>query len=296
MPGRSARLRRELRDLAELVLLPGLAAILPWSLAFKVFKRVARWDVLYDEPSQRALVEAQARGCVRDPARWLRDRKLTTLIDHADHYLSRTRGDRWMDRHLDVSGDWPVPTAAAIALTFHWGGGMWAMRHAGRGGIAGHMLVAPLEGRQFEGRSVLHGYIKSRMRTVALTMRRPFIDVSFGMQPIVSALAAHEHVHAVIDVPGDQVNSSQAIDILGMQARVPTALLRLAVERSIPVCVYVGGTDMASGRRFLRIKQLGVPGDLDALVREVFSELERNLSEDSAAWHLWSEAERFFRA
>lgn len=290
-----ARIQREMRDLVEVVLLPALAAVLPWPLAFRLFRRLAGWRWLYGEPETRALKSASALGWVAEPEAWLRDRKLTTLIDHADHYLSRTRPDSWMDRHLDVSGSWPPAAGAALALTFHWGGGMWAMRHAGRAGIRGHMLVAPLESAHFRGRSILHRYIKSRMKTVALTMHRPFVDVSNGMAPILAALDAKEHVHAVIDVPADQVNSSRPVRILGLQARLPTTLLRVAAERSLPVCVYVGGTDMTTGRRFLRIHQLDPTGDLDELVRRVLGELERRIQEAPAAWHLWSEADRFFR-
>ena len=289
------RIRHEWRDLVEVVLLPSLAAVLPWRLAFNLFRHFSRWEWLYREPQRRALDAARMRGWADQPGQWLRDRKLTTLIDHADHYLCRTRSNRWMDHHLQVDGQWPPASGAALALTFHWGGGMWAMRHAGRGGIRGHMLVAPLESEHFRGHSVLHRYIKSRMRTVAKTMHRPFIDVSQGMAPILAALDAQEHVHAVIDVPADQVNTSQPIEILGLQARVPTTLLRVAVERAIPVCVYVGGTNMETGRRFLRITQLGTPADLDQLVRQVFAELERAIREAPAAWHLWGEAQRFFR-
>ena len=158
------------------------------------------------------------------------------------------------------------------------------------------MLVAPLENTQFRGRWILQRYIKSRMVTVAKTMRRPFIDVSLGMPPILAALEKGEHVHAVIDVPSDQVNSSAPVRILGMQARVPTALLRLAAERSIPVCVYVGGTDFASGERFLNITSLPVISDPDILLRSVFTELDRNIREAAPAWHLWSEFDRFFRS
>lgn len=296
MPVASTRLQRELRDLLEVVLLPALAALLPWPLAFRLLRRMARWPWLYREREQRALEHAARLGWVASPQEWLWQRKLTTLIDHADHYLSRTRPGSWMDRYMDVSGAWPSPGRPAVALTFHWGGGMWAMRHAGRCGVQGQMLVAPLESEQFRGRWVLHRYIRSRMVTVAGTMHRPFIDVSQGMAPILAAIDRGDHVHAVIDVPSDQVNSSAPVSILGLQARVPTSLLRLAAERALPVCVYVGGTDMASGRRFLRITQMPEALDADELVRAVFAELDRNIRERPPAWHLWGESDRFFRS
>lgn len=289
------RLRDELRDLVEVVLLPGLAAILPWRLTFRVFGRLARRDWLYRQASKRALTEALARGWAGVPEQWLWRRKMTTLVDHADHYLARTRSDRWMDRYLDVQGQWPQPGQAALLLTFHWGAGMWALRHAKRAGLTGHMLVAPLQGAHFAGRSLLHRYIKARTNSIALALKAPFFDVANDMRALFKALNRNEQILAVIDVPADQVSASQPLTILGMQARVPTALLRLAVERSLPVYIYVTGVRMEDGRRFLRIRRASDDAGLDALVHDVFQQLEQVITEDPPAWHFWSEAQRFFR-
>jgi phosphatidylinositol dimannoside acyltransferase len=290
------RLRRELRDLGEVVLVPAIAAVLPWAMAFAIFKRLARWRRLYFVPSEPALSRAQERGWMQDPVTWLRDRKLTTIVDHADHYLTRTRSDRWMDRHLEVDGQWPAPGQAFIALTFHWGAGMWGLRSAARAGLRGHALVAALDAAHFAGRTVLHRYIKARTRSIGLALGCPFIDVSTSMRSALRVLHNHEQLFAVLDVPADQVAASQPVEILGLPARLPTGLLRLAVERKIPVVVYVTGLRMDTGRRFLRIRQLGVPTDVGALAATLAADLDRLIRENPPAWHFWSEAERFFRA
>ena len=99
---------------------------------------------------------------------------------------------------------------------------------------------------------------------------------------------------AVVDVPSDQVTTSVPIQLLGMQARVPRGLLRLAVDHAIPVTVYVTGLNTQTGERFLRIKQLGTSTELPELVKTVFGELELLVIENPAAWHFWGIAERFF--
>lgn len=290
------RLRRELRDLVEVVLVPAIAAVLPWAVTFAIFKRLARWRRLYFVPSERALSEAQERGWAEQPRDWLRRRKLITIVDHADHYLARTRSDRWLDRYLDVQGQWPTPGRAAIVLTFHWGAGMWGLRSAARAGLRIHPLVAAANGAHFAGRTVLHRYVKARNRTVVQALKCPVIDVSAGMRQALRVLHNKEQLLAVVDVPADQVAASQPVEILGMPARLPTGLLRLAVEREIPVCVYVTGIHMDTGQRFLRIRQLGVPANLDALLAELAAELDSLIRENPPAWHFWSEAQRFFRA
>ena len=288
------RVRREARDFVEVVFLPGLAAMLPWRVCFLIFKGLSHWRFLYREPCERALLEATKRGWVTEPDEWLATRRLVTLVDHSDHYLTRTRSDSWMRRNLEVEGAWPPADSAALCLTFHWGAGMCALRHANASGLKGHMLVATVNGKHFEGHWVLHRYIKARTRSIALALKRPTVDVAGSLRPVLRALRANEQVIAVVDVPADQVSASQAVLLLGMTARVPTALLRLAVDHSTPVSVFLTGIRTTDGKRFLRICQLGVHDDLDALVRAVFGVLESAIQEAPAAWHFWSESERFF--
>jgi hypothetical protein len=79
-----------------------------------------------------------------------------------------------------------------------------------------------------------------------------------------------------------------------MPAHIPRGLLRLAIDQRVPVTVYVAGFDARTGQRQLRIVQLGIYDDLSALIRDVFRHLDAAMAQDPAAWHLWSEAERFF--
>lgn len=293
-----ARWRIEARDLIELVLLPGLAAVLPWRWCFAIFKRLARVQWLYGAACAGALAQAQERGQVlpADAARWLAVRRLVTLVDHADHYLAVTRSDAWMQRHLQVQGQWPKPDAAGIFCTFHWGAGMWGLRHAHSTGLKGHALVAAMEGSPFLGRRVLQWYVQARTRSVKQALGRSPLVVSGSLRPVIQALRRNEQVMAAIDVPSDQVDSSAEVSLLGMQCLMPKGLLRLAVAQSVPVTVYVTGLDLRTGQRWLRVTPLGVWQDVDALVPAVFSHLETALRQEPAAWHFWGEASRFFRA
>ena len=292
-----SRWRPHLREALELVLLPGLAAVLPWGWCFRVFCWLAhRCQWLYREPCERALHEVQARGWVT-PAqapRWLAQRRLVTLIDNADLYLAATRSNRWMQRHMQVQGQWPTVGQAGILATFHWGAGMWGLRHAQQAGLVPHALVAALNGAHFAGHPVLHRYAQARTAYVAKALGCPTLDVSSSLRPAVRALRDHEQVLAAIDVPSDQVAASVPVQIAGMAAQVPKALLRLAVEQKVPVTVYLTGIDMDTGQRTLRIVPLPVQKDLDTLVAAVFSYLSEAIQQDSAAWHFWSEAPRFF--
>ncbi|MEO7391143.1 MAG: hypothetical protein ABIU58_03150 [Ramlibacter sp.] len=294
MNARIQRLRVEARDLLELVLLPGLAALLPWNLVFRVLRRIAKRFDPYGKATRAAQAQAAARGWVGDEAHWSMVRKVVTLVDHADLYLGRTRSDDWMAQHLDVRGAWPTPGQAGLLCTFHIGAGMWGLRHARASGMKAHAIVAPLEGAHFVGRRVLLAYARARTAEVARSLGCPTLDMSASLRPVLQALRRGEQVVAAIDVPADQVSASEEISLLGMRARVPRGLLRLAVDQALPVTVYLTGLDVDTGRRVLHIHQLGVHEDLGQLIREVFDFLDQAIREDPPAWHFWGESERIF--
>lgn len=288
--------KTHVRDALELALLPGLAAVLPWRLCFALFKRFARWPWLYRTACDAALREALARGQIRteQAADWIAQRRLVTLLDHADLYLALTRSNAWMYRHLHVEGQWPSGELPGIVCTFHWGAGMWSLRHAKAQGMRCHALVAPLEGAHFAGRPILHRYAQIRTAAVATALGNAHLDVSASLRPGLRALSKGEQILAAIDVPADQVAASIPVTIGGMQAMVPKGLLRMAVEQRIPVTIYLTRLDLETGDRFLRIISLGVADNLESLAQQAFSYLDEAITMDSAAWHFWSEAPRFF--
>lgn len=289
------RLRTELRDSLELVLLPGLAAILPWRWCFPVFKRLARLRWLYREPCETALQQARNRGWAgEDEAHWIWVRRLVTLVDHADHYLGLWRSDAWMRKHLQVEGTWPTAEQGVLLLTFHWGAGYWGLRHAAAQGLRPHALVATLGSQAYQDRTVMSWYARSRNANVARTLGSPIIDVAQQLKQVIKALRDKHSLLGVVDVPADVAKGSMAVEILGMQACVPRGLFRLAVDQQVPVVAYVTGLDTRTGLRFLRITQLGVYKTAEDLAAHVFSELEQVIAEDAPAWHFWGIAERLF--
>ncbi len=290
------RLRTELRDLLELVLLPSLAALLPWPWCFAVFKRLARWRWLYREPCEAALTQARLRGWAgTDEAHWLWVRRLVTLVDHADHYLGLWRGDAWMDKYLRVQGQWPLPGQAVLLVTLHWGAGYWGLRHLAAHGLQPHALVASLDSQAYLGRTVMRWYARARNANVARTLGAATIDIAQHLKQVIRALRANHALLGVMDVPADEAKACLSITLLGMQASVPRGLLRLAVDQRVPVALYVTGLNTHDGSRFLHIQTLGVSDSVEGLARQVFGELERVIAQDAPAWHFWAIAERFFR-
>lgn len=291
-----SRWKRESRDALEVVLLPGLAAVMPWGWCFRLYRRMARWRWLYRDACEAALFQAESRGWVNCSADdWLAERRLVTLLDHADHYLFRTRSQAWMRRHVKAEGAWEGIGKAGLLLTFHWGAGMWALCHASAAGMRGNMVLAAPGGRDFIGRWIFGRYVRARMRSVEMALDRPVVFVPGGMQGVRQALRRDEQVVVVIDVPEDQVSITRTTTVLGEPVSVPAVLPQMAVDRSLPTTVFYMGVDLQSGQRMLRIAPLGESKDPQDLTDKIFAYFDELLRKQPAAWHLWAEAPRFFR-
>lgn len=293
----SLQIKAAFKDLLELVLIPGLAAILPWRICFRVFRSISgRLQWLYREDCETALKQAHSRGIVPDNQQglWLAQRRLTTLIDHADLYLAATRSNAWMRKHLQTTGDWPKAHAAGVLCMFHWGAGMWALRHAQANGMEANALVAPVKKAHYPGRPVAYWYARARTGMVTRVLKRQTLDVSMTLRPALRALSQNEQVLAAIDVPSDQVAASIPLKIAGMQALVPSALLRVAVERNIPITLYNTGFSYETGKRQLTIQTFAPFNSVESAASELFTHLDALIKQNSAAWHFWHISDRFF--
>lgn len=291
------RVAQECSDALQYGLLPALAAVLPWRWAFAVFRWAAASPGLYRADTAQALAHAIAHGaCSPQQAEaFASERRLVHLVDQADHYLYRTRSQAWLKRHVDVVGQWSHGERAGMLWTFHWGAGLWALCHAEQSGMRAQMVLASPQGPDFAGRSLFSAYIKARMRSVQLALGRPVVFVPGSMAGVRAAIGRQEQLVVVMDVPQDQVAGAVRTErMLGQAVSVPAVLPDLAVALELPVTVFSMGLDVATGRRQLHITPLGVQSDAAQLSTLVFAELESLLQRQPAAWHLWSQAPRFF--
>lgn len=287
-----ARLRRESIDLLELVLLPGLAVVLPWALCYRVYRWVSRFECLYRERWVEALRQAQAVGQVCDARLWARHARITALVDHADLYLVMSRTDRWLRRHVRREGDWPAPGAPFVGYTFHWGCGFWALRDLAASGLRAHPLVASLPPPGAGGHTVRDAYYRLRNRYVASTLGTATIDVGRDLRRVLGALRDGDAVIAAIDVPPLGA-AAERVPFLDGEIDVPRAMYRLAIDRDLPALVFACGIDFKTGRRCVEVIPLARHDTPAALAREVFSLLSERVAAVPEAWHFWGSFDHF---
>lgn len=289
--------RRSVRELVELVWLPGLAMLLPWWLCFPIFRWLSGMERLYWGETQAAISAASAQGLVLDPVGWARAYRLMRLVDHADLYLSRFRGRRWMQRNVVIGkGDWPVGQGPFLAITFHWGSGLWGLRHMQSGGRSCAVLVRDIPSNQFVGRPVLAWYAAFRTRETARAGGGGVIYASStSLSRIRRQFRGGGNVVALLDVPPEPGQKSLMCNFFGRSAVFPRGLMHLAVSEKMPVVVYDVSLDRVTGKRVLNIDNLGSIGNEKDLLTLLVSRLEAMIRNDPASWHHWPGIQAFFQ-
>lgn len=285
------RLRVESRALLELVLLPGLAAVLPWAWCFALFRRLARRDWLYRADARASLAAAREEIPVADAPEWLARFRLARLVDHADFWLSRCRSDRWLDRHLVWEGAERLPAAPFVAVFFHAGPGFWPLRALARrhGGVVA--LAAPLDLRSRAGSWVGFVYGALRQREMQRAARRALLIPPGTVRRGGAALARGEVVMGAPDVPGEP-RRAREVHAFGRCARLPGGLLDMARQAGVPVAVLAFPPDACGGRR-LRVMAC-LDGADPALAQAVAEHWEAVIRDAPWAFNLWPVFQRFF--
>jgi hypothetical protein len=284
------RIRQAGSDALECFLLPALAIVLPWPLCFSFFVWVSKHEWIFNSATTMAAKAARGRIPAADTPAWSARFRLIQLVDRADFYLSRFRSNRWLGRHMHVHGDqWP--RSPFMGVTFHFGAGLWAIRHLCQGEARASFLSARFGRATFSGRALLYLYALLRNQEVVRAGKAPVIFTGGSTGRIREAWRSGASVLGLIDVPARQTHEVLPVQFRGRTAWFPSGLLRIALAEGVPVVLFTARVSRRGGRE-LRIKRLDTLL-IDDLLQQVVSALEEEINADSAAWHRWADMDLF---
>lgn len=274
------------RDAAELFFWPLLAALLPWPAAFRVMRFLARRAWFYEADARAALEVARTRLAVSDEYDWIARYCFTRLMDHVDLYLSLTRSRAWLERRLIRHGEWPRQTPF-IGMTFHWGGGMFALRSMqyAAGPFAG--VAIALDKAAFRGRPLLYAYTRLRNFETGRAIGGGLNFTGGVARQFVAALQNGISICGLFDVPPLPNVKSRAARFLGAKVLFPTGAVRLAVAHRAPLVIFRSMVDPESGKRELWIEPAAVEFNEALLFERAVESLEEAVLAQPAAWHMW---------
>ncbi len=287
------RLRTEARDSLVLFVLPVLLVILPWKTSWRLTGLVCRSTPLFTRQAKNALNNCRQHLPIADEQQWLADHRRNILLDHVDIWLSMLAPWK-LRKRIIRRGDFPQNRAFVVIGT-HWNTG-FAVLHQLR--ACNHQVVYILrkrERKEFQGRLVEYLYVSLRRRHLEkLFPGRRYTPGSYPRK-IIKAFQNNESVLVLADVPAAPGEQNHRIKVCDQPVRLSSGLVNVVIKMQINCVFFRVVIDQNSGHRVLELEQNGIYQDSEALYDDLQVLLQRNLNEDSAAWHLWPVAGQFFR-
>ena len=275
-------------------MLPRAVAALPWRLGHRVARLLARAPALYREPVEAATRVAARYGWCDDAAAFAREQRALRLVDHADLYLSLHQGERVRREHVECVGAWPAGDTPILAITVHWGVGLFGIASLAATGRRIACLSTRLDEAHVRHDPVLLAYGRTRLAEVERVAGAKLIYAGEGARPFLRALERGESLLALIDVPPDAVGGAHPVRLLDRRAWLPSGLVKLAERTRIPVVFFAVELDAASGNRIVRIAEPFVVTDRDAAMQRLADALDHCIRRSPPAWTFWPFADAFF--
>lgn len=285
----------EWSTLRDLVLKPGLTCCAPYALGHRWLQYLASRPARFAPDAEASWRRANELLGPAAPDRrvFLIRYRLYCLTDWADLYLANTRSDRWLQRHVRRIGDL-IPNAPVLALTFHFGAGLWAMRALGRSGFRPAWVHAPVSGVVTAGAQLATWLGHWRVATVRRATRAPTISTPGAYERMRDWVGRGHGITALIDAPAHAARQTSVVKVLNRPCQLANGLARFAVEQKLSVYLYTTTLSESADHRIMRGQSIGRFEDVETLMQRVGQWIDREIRRDPAAWHLWRFADQFF--
>ena len=280
--------------LRDHVLLPFTFALSPMFLR----RRLVAW--IRGNPNIFRLESAALIGNIHsllpeaDPHAAAADLRFTRLTDYADLWVSLTRSDAWMVKHLQVDAPNPV-TTPALFVTFHYGGGWWLTRYLRtRGQRVSIVMRRGPDATTWSERVVLW-FGLFRMRAIERVCGSPLIVTDWGgaARTVMKTWKANASVLGLVDVPPPLVDRTATVTFFGRAAQFPPSLIELAARKHLPIHVYIGQWNAETLQPQLKVVTMPTAAMPEAQA-QVISVLETAIRARPGAWHAWGDAPLYF--
>lgn len=288
-------IKRELRDLLALWLLPGLALLLPWRFCVRLYWWVSASPLVLREEVGGSRGGRQAMGL--DPFDRAFDRRFRFgfLLEHADMFRALGWGWRGLARTMPLSADSDPSTGGGLCFFFNFNQGLPALASLRAAGHQVHLVYRRLDGRPPGVGWLRYAYMRLRLRMVARVCGNPGIGTGGARQRIAETIAAGGLVCVAADTPPRAGTGLVAVQLPHQRRGYwRSGILKLALELPPPLRCFDIELDWGSGMRQLRVQRLQPGGGLEALVAELNRRFLDDCSRLSELWFYWPAPQCFF--
>ena len=222
------------------------------------------------------------------------DLRFTRVADYADLWVSLTRSDAWMAKHVNVNAPEAI-TTPALFVTFHYGGGWWLTRYLrARGKSISIVMQRGPNARNGSERVVLW-FGTLRMKAIERVCGAPLIYTDRGgaARAVMKTWKRDASVLGLIDLPPPLVDRSAEVTFFGRTALFPPSLLELASRNDMPVYAFIGQWNAATLQPELAVIPVAADAALPRM-QVVVSLLEAAIRQRPGAWHAWGDVSLYF--
>ena len=222
------------------------------------------------------------------------DLRFTRVADYADLWVSLTRSDAWMAKHVTIDAPEAL-TTPALFVTFHYGGGWWLTRYLRARGLPISIVMRRGPDAQTWSERVVLYFGMLRMKAIERVCGAPLIYTDWGgaARAVMKTWKQDASVLGLIDLPPPLVDRTAEVTFFGRTALFPPSLLELASRKDMPVYAFIGQWDAATLQPKLTVLPLPVT-DTPPRMQVVVSLLEDAIRTRPGAWHAWGDVSLYF--
>jgi len=286
------RLKREIIDFISLFLMPVFALMLPWSLAYRFYYRLAGRPWLFQPRVKQAHANASKLLEIADDHEWCRRHRLLLMLDVIDFWISFLQPWR-VQRLVRQHGKWPEERPLVIVGT-HWGPAFMLLRALYNHDIHPIYVLRKNPSWVFKGERVRQLYVSCRR----LHMRSMFPGKRYQPggfpRPLLRALQKQESILVLADVPAAKKRDVHAISLYHHNAQIDSGMFELFISKKARFATYRLAFDFCSGQRNLFIKAIAQLKSTASYRSTLDEFVASTLHADSTQWNLWQVADSFF--
>jgi hypothetical protein len=286
--------KRNGEDLIILFVIPIFIALLPWSIGFRLLRKMARHERSHSANVNQAWEMAKAHFPDENEEDWKWRYRLLRLVERVDAWLVLIRPRRWWSKRIVQNGEFPKADGPHVFLSYHWGGGQWIWSQLVQYGFPTH-LISRRAGTADLGAgrlSLLLG--RARLRGIRRLGGLEVIFLGGAKGPVRDALAQGHHLLGMQDMPAGAWETALRRPVLDGEVAFPFGLARLAIEANASIVLLSFAFDVSTGVRTLNVKPLPRDADIETVATHYVRHLDECLREESAFWQIWSLAPLLF--
>lgn len=276
--------------LRDHVLLPMAFALLPMFLRRRLVDWIRGNPNVFRHESAALVANIHTLLPDADPEAAAADLRFTRVADYADLWVSLTRSDAWMAKHVQVTAPESLATPA-LFVTFHYGGGWWLTRYLRAQGK--HISIVMQRGPDASNWSerVVLWFGTLRMKAIERVCGAPLIYTDWGgaARAVMKTWKQDSSVLGLIDLPPPLVDRTAAVQFFGSTAYFPPSLIELAVRKQLPIHAFIGQWDPVTLQPVLTVTTIATASAEPSLQAAV-NVLESAIRARPGAWHAWGEA------